>query len=269
MQKKGEPSNGNTGNTMPCNVKILDLSLWAGQLLLQHGADCFLIEETVHRLATAMGADWADVLVHANGVVVSVSIQGAYLTKSRRAPDRGVNMRIVAAIDQLLAQVALLDRGVVAREHVQVELLAISQLGRYYSPYIVALMIGLSCAAFSRLFGGNLTVFIITAVAASVAMLVRQQLVKHHVNLYITVFTTALVATLIASFARFTQVGNQLETALAASVLLLIPGVPLTNAFSDLIRGYTLVGLARGTIGALITLSIALGILLAMRMIGV
>ncbi len=80
---------------------------------------------------------------------------------------------------------------------------------------------------------------------------------------------TAFVAGLIASLAMRFHIGNEAEIALAASVLLLVPGVPLINSVVDLVRGYTSVGIARGITGALITFAIALGLLLAMHIVGV
>ena len=41
---------------------VIDLSLWAGQMLLQHGAESARIEETVHHIGTGLGADWLDIL---------------------------------------------------------------------------------------------------------------------------------------------------------------------------------------------------------------
>ncbi len=61
----------------------------------------------------------------------------------------------------------------------------------------------------------------------------------------------------------------QPQLALAASVLLLVPGVHLINAAEDLIKGYLLVGISRGVLGLLISLGIALGLLLAMQLMGV
>ena len=34
---------------------VIDLALWSGQLLLQYGAEARRVEETVHRLGTALG----------------------------------------------------------------------------------------------------------------------------------------------------------------------------------------------------------------------
>ncbi len=36
---------------------VIDLALWAGQLLLQHGAESEQIEQTIHRLGTARRRD--------------------------------------------------------------------------------------------------------------------------------------------------------------------------------------------------------------------
>jgi len=75
---------------------------------------------------------------------------------------------------------------------------------------------------------------------------------------------TALTASLIASLAIQLFANGMPEIALAASVLLLIPGAPLINAVEDLINGHTITGIARGTVGLIIALSIAVGITLAL-----
>ena len=59
------------------------------------------------------------------------------------------------------------------------------------------------------------------------------------------------------------------HTALVSAVLLLVPGVPLINAADDLLKGHLIMGIARGVTGLIISLAIALGLLLAMRLLGV
>ena len=97
----------------------------------------------------------------------------------------------------------------------------------------------------------------------------RQQLSRQHFNSLLVVIATALVAgSLAALFVRY-GTGEGRQIALAASVILLVPGVPLINAAEDIIQGHILIGLARGVTGALISLCIALGLWLAMRLVGV
>jgi uncharacterized membrane protein YjjP (DUF1212 family) len=50
---------------------------------------------------------------------------------------------------------------------------------------------------------------------------------------------------------------------------LLIPGVPLINAAEDLIQGHIASGIARGVMGGIITLAIAVGLTLAIMVTGI
>ncbi|WP_265449414.1 threonine/serine exporter family protein, partial [Aeromonas salmonicida] len=63
--------------------------------------------------------------------------------------------------------------------------------------------------------------------------------------------------------------GAQPYLAMAASVLLLVPGFPLINAVSDMVKGYFNMGLARWGTATLLTISAAIGIILAMSMTGI
>jgi uncharacterized membrane protein YjjP (DUF1212 family) len=83
------------------------------------------------------------------------------------------------------------------------------------------------------------------------------------------VVACAFVAGCLASTAGLFNLSDQPETALAAAVLLLVPGVPLINSAQDLIRGHLITGIARGVTGILISLAIALGLLLALSLTGV
>jgi uncharacterized membrane protein YjjP (DUF1212 family) len=246
--------------------EVIDLALWTGQLLLQHGAETQRIEETVHRMGTGLGADWMDILITSSGIVVTANSGGEFRTKTRRVVHMGVNMNIVAEINNLSRQVS---SGEIDRDEAKRELRRISDTPHNYNRWTVVFAVGLSCAAFSRLFGGDMPAFLVTFIASSTAMFVRQTMMRRHFNPLVNVIVTAFVAGLIASSATVFELGEHPQAALAASVLLLVPGVPLINAAEDLLKGYIITGTARGANGALISLCIALGLLLAMALTGV
>ncbi|HKJ30683.1 MAG TPA: threonine/serine exporter family protein [Balneolales bacterium] len=245
---------------------VIDLALWAGQLLLQYGATSRRVEETVHQIGTALGCDWLDVLVSYNAITVSSNSGGDFRTKIRRVVNRGVNMTIVSAIYRLRDKIL---NHKLNRTQVRQELDRISHKQPIYNRWLIVIMIGLACAAFSRLFGGDWIAFGITFTAASIAMFTRQVLQKHYFNPLLITLATAFIATIITGLSIRLNLGTQPEIALAASVLLLIPGVPLVNSVIDVVRGYVVIGMARGIAGALITFAIALGMLLAMQLLGV
>jgi uncharacterized membrane protein YjjP (DUF1212 family) len=127
---------------------------------------------------------------------------------------------------------------------------------------------GLTCASFSRLFGADYPVMVITFIAAACAMFVRQELTKRNLNGFIIVVITAFIAGLISSMAVRFDIGEFPRLGLAASVLLLVPSVPLITSVEDILYGSVLTGIARGVFSLMIALGIAIGLTAAIRLMG-
>jgi uncharacterized membrane protein YjjP (DUF1212 family) len=151
---------------------IVDLALWAGQLMLQYGAQSERVEETVHHLGTGLGCDWLDILVSPNVLIVTTISGEEFRTKVRRVPDFKVDFSVVAAVNDLKYRVAA---GRLDRLTLRAELERISNMPGHYNRWLVVAMVGLACAAFSRLFEGDWPVFVMTFLAAATAMFVRQE----------------------------------------------------------------------------------------------
>ena len=64
---------------------VISLSLWAGQLLLQYGADSARVEEIVHRLMTGLGCDWADIEVQPNSLMATTVNNQDFRTRVRKS----------------------------------------------------------------------------------------------------------------------------------------------------------------------------------------
>lgn len=245
---------------------VIELALWTGQILLHAGAQSARVERTVHRMGTALGADWMDIVVMPEGLMVTTVSGEEFRTRIRRVVSLSVNLALIAEINALSRKVAegKLDRFQVRRELQRLESLRVS-----YPRWLVVLMVGLACAAFSRLFGGDWLTFGVTFAASSAAMFVRQTLTRTYLNTLLVIMVTAFVAGVIPGAASLSGLLLRPETALAASVLLLVPGVPLINAARDILRGYIVTGMARGIWGFVISLCIALGLLVALQVTGV
>ncbi len=97
----------------------------------------------------------------------------------------------------------------------------------YYNRWLVVFMVGLACASFAYLQGGDWSAFFITLIASATAMFVRQELARKRFVLIITFGVTAFVATLIASIS---QIGGLAST----------PILPLLQVFYCLHLGFLL-----------------------------
>jgi uncharacterized membrane protein YjjP (DUF1212 family) len=231
----------------------------AGQMLLAHGAESTLVADIMRRMGIACRMDEVEVALTANSLVVTTVYEEHCITTARRCQDRGINMRAVTQIQRICI---MMEKGILDFSLAQKKLNEISP-ERYKRP-IVIFMIGLSCAAFSHLAGGDWGVFLMTFIASAVGMSVRLEIGHRHFNPLLNFATTAFVTTVISAQAAIYQIGDKPQLVMACSVLMLVPGFPLINAVADMLKGYINTGIARFMMATLLTLSTCLGIIAAM-----
>ncbi|MDC0611796.1 threonine/serine exporter ThrE family protein [Vibrio sp.] len=239
--------------------KVSRLIAQAGQMLLAHGAESTLVADIMRRIGLASGMDEVEVALMANSIVVTTVCDEHCITTARRCQDRGINMKAVIQIQRICI---MLEKRIIDPMDAQQKLNNISP--ERYNRWIVMFMIGLSCAAFSRLAGGDWLVFLATFVASSVGMAVRLEIGHRHFNPLLNFAVTAFVTTVISAQAVIYQFGNRPTLAMACSVLMLVPGFPLINSVADMIKGYINTGVARFIMASLLTLATCLGIIAAM-----
>lgn len=246
-------------------AEIVELALWAGQLLMENGAETQRVEQSVRSVGTGLGCGWGNVLVTPGGIIVTYVGGSDFRTKVRSVRAGGVNMTLIEELSHLCHRIELgaLDCGEVRRELTRIE-----KRPRHYGQLQTALAAGLGCAAFCRLFGGDWPALLITFVASGCAMMVRLVYIHRGHNPLVVTSLVAFVAVTLSGVAqRALSLSHKPEAALAASVLMLVPGVPTINAIEDLIKGHVAVGLSRAAWALLIILAATLGILAGIRLL--
>lgn len=132
-------------------------------------------------------------------------------------------------------------------------------------PIFVLITVGLANASFCRLFGGDWTAMGIVFTSTLVGFSARQQMQARGVNHFLVFIISAFLASLCASSALFFDCTA--ETALATSVLFLVPGVPLINGVIDIVDGHILIGVSRLINAMLLIVCIAIGLSATLLMI--
>ena len=132
-------------------------------------------------------------------------------------------------------------------------------------PIFVLLTVGLANASFCRLFGGDWIAMSIVFTSTLVGFAAKQRMQAHGVNHFLIFIISAFMASLCASAAlRF---DCSAETALATSVLFLVPGVPLINGVIDIVEGHILIGCSRLINALLLIICIAIGLSATLLMV--
>lgn len=245
-------------------TELTRIAVFAGQILHQHGAESRLIEQTTQRLGIALGAESIELAITPDAIVITSLVEGHCVTTTRRCSDRGINMQMVCEVQRICV---MLEKQLIDIKEVKKRL---HRLKPYkYNRWLVVLMIGFSCASFSHFFGGDRAVYWTTFIASSCAMIIRQELGHRQHNPFVNFALTAFVATTITCLASVFEVGENPKIAMAASVLLLVPGFPLINAVSDMLKGYVNMGIARWVFSTLLAVSVSIGIVAAIELTGV
>ena len=230
-----------------------------GSLLLQNGAESALIESTTRRLGMALKAEQVEVIALANAIIVTTRVADDMETAVVRARDHAVNLRAVTEAQRIMLEIEASPLSVEATNR---RLNAVDF--RRYPDWLVVLAIGLSCACFARLAHADLLGCAVTFVASSGAMAARLKLNALHYSPLLTFGVTAFMATTLSGQALLYKWTATPQVAMASSCLLLVPGVPLINGVSDIVKGYTNMGIARLAFATVLTLAACAGIVLAM-----
>jgi len=234
-----------------------EILLDVAELLMNYGASSNRVRLTVSRISESFGYQCNLLIINtAITIFINKPDQEIYNSLRRTLPPM-VNFKIVSGISRMSWSVT---ESVWNLEQIREELKRLKALP-HYNRWIVLSVVSLAGVSFCRIFDGNALEMVVTFVATFVGLFIRQELTKHKLMLYVTIYIAAFVASFVAGSAAKFFPENTMENAFAASVLFLIPGVPLINSSSDLLDGNVLTGLSRGIHALIIGFAISLGIL--------
>ena len=246
--------------------EVTRLCVLSALLLLQYGAESNLVVGVSTRLGYALGASRVECTLTANSIVLTTVFDGYCITTARRNVDRGVNMTVVSGVQRVMLAA---EEGRLDRVGVHEALERVQQQTRVYHPWLVLLLVAVSCACFARLSGGNWAVCALTFAASVCGMRVRQWLGGLHFNAMLVFMATAFVTSLVAGLGLRVQMGNDAHIAMASAVLMLVPGFPLINSLSDVLKGFMNMGIGRWALATVLTLGSSLGIVMALAVLGI
>ena len=130
--------------------------------------------------------------------------------------------------------------------------------------------VGLACGSFAIILGGNYQEFVASALAAMITQLIRFRWTRLKMNPYLAITLCSIIATGSSfSLATFVLYASNARLAMIASVLLLVPGVPLINSLIDLIQLDLISGVTRGIYATFLLISIGIGLLVVLSVTGI
>ncbi len=234
---------------------LLSHTLDVGEQLLIHGAEVGRVEDTIQRILRSKGALRVDVLTITTSIVVTAHFSEGAVTQTRRIAGASYDLTALTRLNELSRHIC---DGSCPVEHIEQELQKIAREKTYSRPTMV-LLYGFSSFVFSLFFGGSL---LDAALSALVGMLIRGMLWLF-AYLQVPRLATTLLCAVIGGFIAhgFGWVGIPCapDKIAIGSIMLLVPGIGLTNSIRDMFTGDTISGLLRFSECILTALALAFG----------
>ena len=229
------------------------------EAMLQNGADVHTVEQLLVKLGQAYGATRMNVLVITAEIIVTVTFSGNYeLTFSRRIVGEGdTNFEKLEALNSICND--CLENPLSAEELderlVKVKRMRVSDISLY---------LGGACASggFAMFFGGDVLDGLTSAVFALIVCFAIKHFKPLTPNTIVFNFATALVAGLMICASGATQAIN-VNVVIIGVIMLLIPGLAMTNSTRDMLSGDTISGVMRFVESLLWATALALGFMSA------
>ena len=235
--------------------KILKVATLAGQMILENGGETYRVEETIWRICKIYGAEEADSFVTPTGIMASICHEGKIYSLTRRVQSRTVNLDKIDKVNDLSRSITLKNLSV---DEFKKELLVINK-GEIYPLPMTIIFSALGAGCFSVLFGGTIKDIF---AAFLIGLLIKTLTIiwdKLGINLFFSNSICAAIAALLAIILYKLNIASQLNQTIIGSIMLLVPGLAITNAIRDTMSGDLVSGLTRAAEAFLIAISIATG----------
>ncbi len=246
--------------------KIAMTTLHAVRILIETGARAHVAHEGAMMIARGLGADEVGLRSGYASLAITVSSNSNTITRMMTVGPHGVNHRLNHAVRSLAVQVA---KGQMTVDETNRTLDRLEKETPRHPIWLVALAVGLACASFGRLFGVDWAAFLPVMIAGTIGQYLRHLLLHRGVNPFIVAAAIAFLAASIGGLGGRLAGSGTINLAMMASILLLVPGVPATNAQTDIMDGYPAMGSARAVTVIMIMIFATTGIWLAEVLLGV
>lgn len=236
--------------------KLLTTVVEAGKMLIESGAEIYRVEETMIRLCESYPeVQVADSVVTGTSLMLSIMVDGKTSTRIGRVHFRSVDLNVIDRINSLSRQVC---KKSISVDELEYQINEIKREPRY-SFWMTLLFGALGTAGFAIFFDGS---FIDCVAAFFVGLFIRCVTLffeRIDLNAFFTNMIASAIAVLLSYMLKNVFVSISVHTVIIASIMLLVPGLAITNAIRDTVAGDYLSGLTRGTEAFLIALAIAIG----------
>ena len=248
------------------NDAVIRSAVLAGKIILEAGGETYRVEDTINRILTAYGIQNAQSFVTPTGIVISgVHSDGSTIAQVRRIKSINVDLEKISLVNDLSRKI---DAKHLTAEEFTHELEVIVNRP-YYPLWLTLLFAGIAAFSFTVILRGSWLEAACAFAAGITVYLSRRVARSLNLNSFLQNSTGGLIAVLMGSIAKGIGIIPTSTLMIIGTIMLLVPGITITNAIRDTFQGDYLSGITRGVEAFVTAAGIAFGTGLGFLFLGV
>jgi uncharacterized membrane protein YjjP (DUF1212 family) len=235
---------------------IIHIAAEAGKIILENGGETYRVEQTITMICRSYGIPRTESFVTPTGIMISITnSENQTISLIRRINSRTVNLSKVSMINNLSREIASNPLSMV---DIRKRIDYINNLPPY-SHKATTFFSACSAGFFTLIFGGTYKDFFVAFIIGALINCLSGFLDKFNVNSFLKNMLGGSLAASIALLATSIGLGSNRDTIIIGSIMLLVPGIAITNAIRDTIAGDLVSGISRSVEALFIAIAIAAG----------
>lgn len=245
-------------------ARLLSDALTIGEKMLCSGAEVSRVEDSMIRICSAYGASRVDVFTITSSIVMSADFEGKTYTQTRRITSYRTDFDM---LDKLNGLSRYICTDVPDESYIEDQIKNILKKRDY--PFALRIFAwALTAGAFTVFFGGGAADGAVSAVIGMLLMLCVDFVESKGLNKVFSNLFSSLFVTVLAYTSVFFGLGTAIDKIIIGNIMLLIPGLALTNSLRDLIGGDIMSGVLRFLEACLVAIGIAAGYFVGILIVG-
>lgn len=235
---------------------LMKLSLYAGQLLIQNGAEAYRAEDTVQRICNSVvNVSHVDAYALPSAIFLSLEYEGEMYTVFRKINITGTNLTKIDQVNSFSRDFVKYNMEI--HEGFEVLQQIDDKCFVSWKSHVAA---AVAASLFCVLFGGDAKDFLSAFMIGFSLSFLLNAISQLHLPFFIDNFIGAFYSAFMAFVAVNSNIGSNIDNITIGVIMLLVPGVAITNSMRDIMSGEFITGIITLTKAIFIALAIALGV---------
>lgn len=235
---------------------VIDIALTAGEILLANGAENYRIEETVSRICEAYSFN-GECIAMSNGILLLIEdSNGEKITSMKKVTNKHVDLYRIELINSFSRSLTI---NTLSYAEAKKRLNEIEEAPNFTMRVrtIAACMTGFIYTLF---FNGNMIDGIASIIICLITYILFEKVSQLGFFQFLEFFLAGLLIGGASIFAHFVTPAISYHNVITGAIMILLPGVVLTNGIKDVLCGDFSAGIAKFSEAMIVIIAVGVGI---------